>query len=237
MIKPEAGPNELPSADEQPLEEEWRERLRAVRSVTERRTLAGMARELGNLSGDAARAALEASAALAGVSLRASMEFLRAAPEAARVLKTEELRAWGEMGRRVTLADVETGVSFFAAGVAELREVPAVVRPLVFHVATRQMTLSTSIALETFRLAPEIARAVANADTLRSVYEVAIEVARRSARHSADFLQATPPVAARLRDYSTNGTDGTDDAPPLMQAALRLAEAFAVRAGGLAADV
>ncbi|MDQ3651349.1 MAG: VWA domain-containing protein [Acidobacteriota bacterium] len=218
----------------QPLQAALRERLHAVRSVTERRTLAGMARELGNLSGDAARAALEVSAALAGVSLRASMEFLRAAPEAARVLKTEELRAWGEMGRRVTLADVETGVSFFAAGVAELREVPAVVRPLVFHVATRQMTLSTSIALETFRLAPEIARAVADADMLRSVYEVAIEVARRSARHSADFLQATPPIAARLRDYSTNGTD---DAPPLMQAALRLAEAFAVRAGGLAADV
>jgi len=236
-MEPEAGPDELPSADEQPLEEEWRERLRAVRSVTERRTLAGMARELGKLPGDAARAALEASAALAGVSLRASMEFLRAAPEAARVLKTEELRAWGEMGRRVTLADVETGVSFFAAGVAELREVPAVVRPLVFHVATRQMTLSTSIALETFRRAPEIARAVVDADALRSVYEVAIEVARRSASHSADFLQATPPIASRLREYSANGTDGTDDAPPLMHAALRLAEAFAVRAGGLAADV
>ena len=101
-------------ADARPLEEA----LRAARSATERRTLAGLARGLRQLPGESARAAMEASAGVAGVSLRASIEFLRAVPEATRVLEAEELRAWGEIGRRLTMADVETGVSFFAAGVA-----------------------------------------------------------------------------------------------------------------------
>src|ERR671917_2718722 len=85
---------------EGPLEKAFRERLRSVKSVTERRTLGGLARELGKLPVEMARAALEVSASVAGVSLRASVEFLRAVPEAARMLETEELRAWGELGRR-----------------------------------------------------------------------------------------------------------------------------------------
>ena len=55
----------------------FRERLRSIASVTERRTLGGLARELGKLPVEVARAALETSAALAGVSLRASVEFFR----------------------------------------------------------------------------------------------------------------------------------------------------------------
>ena len=56
-----------------PLESEFEARLRSVKSVTERRTIAGLARELGGLPIDAARATLETSAAIAGVSLRASI--------------------------------------------------------------------------------------------------------------------------------------------------------------------
>src|SRR5919206_1564377 len=121
------------AATDAPLEKAFRERLRSVKSVTERRTLAGLARELGKLPVDVARAALETSAAIAGVSLRASVEFLRAMPEAARVLEAEELRAWGEMGRRLAMADTETAVSFFAAGVEEFGRIPQAARPLVFQ--------------------------------------------------------------------------------------------------------
>src|SRR5256885_3222284 len=102
--------------DERPVEQEFRERLRAVKSVTERRTLAGLARELGKLPVDVARVALETSAIIAGVSLRASMEFLRAVPQAARILEVAELRAWGEVGRLLAMGEVDTGVTFFAAG-------------------------------------------------------------------------------------------------------------------------
>src|ERR1043165_7099618 len=101
---------------DEPLEKALRERLRSVRSARERRTIAGLAREIGKLPADVARAALEVSAALASVSLRSGVDFLRVVPEAARVLDAEELRAWGEVGRRLVMADVETGSAFFTAG-------------------------------------------------------------------------------------------------------------------------
>src|ERR1043166_4540563 len=102
--------------DVEPLEKTLRERLRSVRSAGERRTIAGLAREIGKLPTDVARAALEVAAALASVSLRAGVDCLRVGPEAGRVLDAEELRAWGEVGRRLVMADVETGSAFFTAG-------------------------------------------------------------------------------------------------------------------------
>src|SRR5918997_411434 len=109
--------NQFEDEETTELEGEFRERLRSIKSVTQRRTLSGLARELGRLPVDTARAALEMSASIAGVSLRASIEFLRAVPEAARVFEEAELKAWGEMGRRLAMADVESAVSFFSAGV------------------------------------------------------------------------------------------------------------------------
>jgi nitric oxide reductase NorD protein len=205
------------------------ERLRSVRSVTERRTLAGLARELGRMPVDAARVALETSAVIAGVSLRASMEFLRAAPEAALVLETEELRAWGELGRRLAMGDAETAISFFAAGVEPLGSVPREARPLIFQVCTRQMTLSSSVAVETFRRAPLLAEVIPDAGLLRSVFEITAEISRRSAKHSADFLTTTPRVIACLSEVER-------DDLRVARAALSLASAFAARAGGIAAD-
>jgi len=184
-----------------PLEKTLRERLRSVRSPAERRTIAGLAREIGKLPAEVARAALEVSAGLAGVSLRAGVDFLRVVPDAARVLDAEELRAWGDLGRRLTMADAETGAAFFAAGADALAEVPRGARLLLFQLCGRQLTLSTSVALETFRRAPEVARAVADDELLGQVFEVALEVARRSAKHSADFIDATPRVAAALDAY------------------------------------
>ena len=94
-----------------PLGRELRERLRSVRDAGERRTIAGLAREVGKLPVDVARAALEVGAGLAALSLRAGVEFLKEVPEAARVLDAEELRAWGELGRRLLMADAETGAA------------------------------------------------------------------------------------------------------------------------------
>ena len=217
------------SEDAPPFEREFRERLRSVKSVTERRTIGALARELGRLPGDFARAALETSAALAGVSLRASIEFLRAAPVAARVLDAEELRAWGEMGRRLAMGDAEIASSFFNQGVEDLELVPAPARAPLFQVCARQMTLSSAVATETFRRAPLLARTIGDAQLLRSVFEVASEISRRSAKHSADFLEATPRVAACLREFG-------EDEPQVALAAVTLAAAFAARAGGIAAD-
>ena len=217
-----------------PLEDVLGEHLGAVRSVSERRTIAGLVREIGKLPADRARAALEVSAGLASLSLRVGLEFLRAAVGAAQVLEAAELREWGEMGRRLAMADAETGANFFQAGVAELLEVPAGARPLLFQVCARQLPLSTSIATETFRSAPELARAAGDESLLSAAYEVALEIARRSARHSADFLNASVAAFAHLEEFAAREEAG--DKHRVARAALRLAGVFAERAGGVASD-
>src|SRR6266480_2896105 len=158
---------------ERPFENEIDERLRSVSSPTERRTIANLLREISKLPLEHTRAALETSAAIAGVSLRASIEFLRAVPGAAPVLEPAELRAWGELGRRLTMAEVEDGVSFFVAGLIEFDEGPPAARPFVFQVCSRQMTLSAKTAAETCRNAPALAKQVGQPELLRSIYEIA----------------------------------------------------------------
>src|SRR5207245_7477286 len=113
----------------EPLDEQIDEQLKAVKSPAERRTIAGLLRGISKLPLEHTRAALETSAAIAAVSLRASIEFLRAVPVAARVLEAPELRAWGELGRRLTIAEVEGGVGFFVAGLSEFDQVPQSARP------------------------------------------------------------------------------------------------------------
>jgi hypothetical protein len=233
----------------EPLERALRERLRSVRDAGERRTIAGLLREAGKLPVDVARAALEVGAGLAALSLRAGVEFLRAVPEAARVLDAEELRAWGEMGRRLSMADAETGAAFITSGAGGLASVPRGARLLLLQVCARQLSLSTSFALETYRQAPEVARAVGDAELLRRVFEVALEVARRSARHSSDFLAGTPAAAARLSAFRDDEHEGAaveneDEGGAVgnvggrvWEAALALAESFAQRVGGIAADM
>jgi nitric oxide reductase NorD protein len=220
------------------LGEEIDERLRSVKNPLERRTLAGLLREISHLPLEHTRAALETSAAIAGVSLRASIEFLRAVPGAAQVLEAAELRAWGEVGRRLAMAEVEDGVSFFVAGMADFDHVPPATRPFVFQVCSRQMTLSARTAAETFRNAPVLAKQVTQPELLRSIYEIAAEISRRSAKHSSDFLNAAPVVIAGLLKLEANGphddAGGTD--LTTTRAAIDLTSAFAARAGGIAAD-
>ncbi len=230
-----------------PFEAEIEERLRLVKSPAERRTLAGLLREIAGLPIEYTRAALETSATIAAVSLRASIEFLRTAPSVARVLEPAELRAWGEIGRRLTMSEVENGVSFFTAGSEEFANVPAAARPFVFQVCARQMILSAPTAAETFRGAPSLAANVKDGASLRSIYEVAAEISRRSAKHSADFLKATPAVMDRLGTFrgglpAANPGIKAGNSPhlngesQLTSAAINLASAFAERAGGIAAD-
>ena len=68
------------------LAAELNERLQSVENPTERRTVAGLMRQISHLPLEHTRAAVETSAGIAAVSLRASIEFLRAAPDVARVL-------------------------------------------------------------------------------------------------------------------------------------------------------
>ena len=193
----------------------------------ERHSFLKLTRELASLPLDKSAAALETSAAIAGISLRAGIEFLRAAPAAAEVLAAAELRSWGELGRRLTLGDVESAITFFAEGVFHLKDIPANVHPLLFQLCSRQVTLSPQIAIDTFRNLPALAGTISDPNLLASVVEVASEISRRSAKHSAEFLNQTPEVLKRLQRIKD---------PAVTKQGIELAAEFAARAGGIAAD-
>ncbi|HEV7475836.1 MAG TPA: VWA domain-containing protein [Pyrinomonadaceae bacterium] len=209
------------------IESEFDEHLRSAKSDSERRSILELTRELARLPRDKTSAALETGAAIAGVSLRAGIEFLRAAPAAAEVLQPAELRAWGELGRRLAMGDVETAITFFAEGVSGLRGLPENVHPLIFQLCSRQITLSSPIAIETLRNVATLAKSLGDDELLIPVLEVAAEIARRSAKHSAEFLAQTPEVVKRLKRIRN---------PEVTKKGIALAAEFAARAGGIAAD-
>jgi len=170
---------------------------------------------------------IETTTAIAGISLRAALEFLRAAPAAAQVLEPAELRSWGEMGRRLAMSDYESAASFFAEGVQPLRDVPGELLPGMFGLCTRQMVLSTSVARETLQSLPAIISQIDDVNTSRAILDIANEIARRSAKHSTEFINISVEVSRALRGFKS---------AEVIEAALALAASFAARAGGIAAD-
>ncbi|HEX5888833.1 MAG TPA: VWA domain-containing protein [Pyrinomonadaceae bacterium] len=193
----------------------------------ERQSFLELTRSIAGLPLDQAAAILESSASIAPISLRAGIEFLRAAPAAAHVLQPAELRAWGDMGRRLAMSDYETAISFFVAGVEELQTVPPDLLPAIFTLCTRQMTLSTTIGRETLNSAPQLITAIGDTGVVVAVLDVATEIARRSAKHSAEFLRASAHVTEVLKSFADE---------EVTSGALALAGSFAARAGGIAAD-
>ena len=193
---------------------------------SERQSFLKLTRNIATLPLEQSTAALETGAAIATISVRSGIEFLRVVPEATKILDSEELRAWGELGRRLAMNDVETAISFFTAGVAELQTLAPETRASLFQLCSRQLGLSTPIAVETFRTAPALANSFSDPSLLTAVFEVASDIARRSARHSADFLNQTPEVVKRLEAFE----------PDVLQRAIEMAAGFASRAGGIAAD-
>ncbi|HEX3280885.1 MAG TPA: VWA domain-containing protein [Pyrinomonadaceae bacterium] len=194
---------------------------------SERQSFLKLTRDIATLPLEQSAAALETGAAIAAISLRAGSEFLREVPQAAGVLTATELHEWGELGRRLALSDVETAVSFFTAGVVQLQPLSSAARAALFQLCSRQLGLSILIALETFRSAPALANKISDPQLLTAVLEVASDIARRSARHSADFLNKTPEVVKQLETFGD---------PDLLPRAIEMAASFASRAGGIAAD-
>jgi nitric oxide reductase NorD protein len=196
----------------------------------EKPTLTGLARRLGRMPADKKRAALEMSAAIAGVSLKASREFVAAVPKAAKLLSADDLRNWGELGRRLAMGNAETGAAFFAEGANSIRAVPPEARHFVFQICTRQLVLSSSIAVETFRSMQRLSADINDDGLLADTLRLAADIAQRSAKHSSDLLAHSPAVAASLKTFG-------DDKPRVADAAMRLASDFAERTGGMTAEL
>lgn len=199
-------------------------------SENEKETFTGLAKKLSRLSSEQKRAALEMSAALAGVSLRVSREFVEAVPKAAKILSADDLRSWAEMGRRLAMGNADQGAKFFSDGVRDLRNVPENSRSLVFQICTRQLVLSSSIALETFELVPRLAKEIKDDALFSDILKLASEIANRSAKHSADFLNKTPQVAESLKRFG-------EEKREVSKSVVALAGNFANRTGGMTADL
>ena len=127
------------------------------------------------------------------------------------------------------MSDTENAVGFFRAGVSELAPLSDQVRAALWKICLRQMTLSSSIAVDTLHRAPELAAAVKDPAQLQKVFEVASDIAHRSAKHSAEFLRVTPSVFTALARFEGSPM-------PVADLALKLAGAFSARAGGIATD-
>ena len=120
--------------------------------------------------------------------------------------------------------------SFLSDGANELKKIPEKARPLIFQICTRQLVLSSSIALETFNLIPTLAKEINDDKLFTDILRLASEIANRSAKHSADFLQKTPQVAAALKGFG-------DDKSKVAKSVVALASHFANRTGGMTADL
>lgn len=197
---------------------------------TEKHSFGDLARRLNALPTEKKRAALETSASIAGVSLRVSRDFVEAVPAAAQLLSAEDLKNWGELGRRLAMASADVGSAYFASGTAELADVPEECRPLLFRICTKQLVLSTSTAVDTFKLVPQLARLTNGSDELTKFLELALEVADRSAKHSADYLANSIAVAAAFERFE-------NDREFVANAWFSLGGAFAARTGGMTAEL
>jgi hypothetical protein len=193
----------------------------------ERKSFIELTRKLASLPLDQAAAALETSAAIASISLRAAVEFLRAAPLAAHVFKPADLKLWGELGRRLAMGDYDAAASFFAEGVARYEGVPRALHEPILELCVRQMTLSTAVGKETFATTPDIVTEINDEPFFIEILSIATEIARRSAKHSSDFLKSSADVSTALNAVGDQ---------VVTEKALDLAGAFASRAGGIAAD-
>ncbi len=92
------------------------------------------------------------------------------------------------------------------------------------------MVLSLSYARDTFALLPALADEVADDKLLADILFLASEIAQRSAKHSAEFLQNTPAVARLFSKFGDEKTIVADSV-------LTLATQFADRTGGLTSDL
>lgn len=201
-------------------------------------TLTGLAAKLGRLPAEKRRVAIEMSAALAGVSLRVSRDFVEAVPRAAKILSSDDLRLWAELGRRLAMGNVETGSSFFNEMAVSMESVPEIARSYALQICTRQLVLSSSTALASFNTIPKLAAEIADDKLLVDMLKLAAEIASRSAKHSSDFLKHTPLVAAAIKAVGESQMSSeTESGEQVAESVLTLGSQFANRTGGMTADL
>jgi hypothetical protein len=201
-----------------------------------RSTIESLAMKMGLMPSDRAWMTIDIGSSLASVSLKVTVDFFKAAPDVAYYLENDDLRAWAELGRRIALNQAEEASEFFRSSAQTLRALPAPLRRLLMSLCAKQMVLSPVAALATFNAAPRTVASLGEEQAAVKLFNIAVEVAHRSVKHSTEVLAAAPQALAALRRLEAAvGEEGKAAESPTASV-LNLAESFAHRTGATAAE-
>ncbi len=192
-------------------------------------TVSDLAPKLARIPSERLIFILSIGAGLAGMSLKTAKEFLTVAPEVGRLLNTFELKTWGEAGKRLASTNIDAAHDFFVASPETLAALPQSYRLRALTLCSRQASLSTKVAVDCFKIMPQVVGSMGDTPTLQRVFTIANEVARHSVKHSYDLLRQAPRVTAHLATFDT--PDGA-----MTNRVLELTSAFVHRSGGTAAE-
>jgi nitric oxide reductase NorD protein len=188
-------------------------------------TIEAISRRIGLLPKERARIAVEMGIALATSSLRAALEFLRAAEPCARLLEADDMKFWGEIGKRLAHTNPDAAADFFQSSQKTFSSINQNLRPTLLRLTGRQAMLSSSTALECFKSAPEIINSLGTETRALQILNISIELARHSVKQSYEFFLSAPKTIACLNEFHG-----------IIDRALQLTSRFAAKAGGTAAD-
>ena len=194
------------------------------------RKVEGIARKVGLTPGDRGWVTLDVGATLFSLSPKLVVDFFKAVREIDPQLENGDLRAWAELGRRIAQHSPDEAAEFFHDSASILKALSPPLRTQLIALASRQIVLSPAAALATFRQAPQWVRSLGEEASAVRILTIAVEVAHRSVKHSAEVLAAAPLALAALHQLEGEARDEA------IEATLSLAEHFAQRTGATAAE-
>src|SRR5262244_1579893 len=210
-----------------------------LRGLT-RNTVEALAMKMGLKPNERGWVTVDIGASLVSVSPKVAMDFFKSVQEVSHLVDNGDLRAWAEMGRKIALNSAEEAGDFFRFSNEVLAALPEVLRSLLIALCSKQIVLSPTAALATFRNAPRMVASLGEERSASRLFKIAVEVAHRSVKHSTEVLTAAPQALKALRSFDSGGatataTESSQGESP-MDAVLDLAESFAQRTGATAAE-
>ncbi len=200
-----------------------------LRGLT-KNTVEALAIKMGLKPSDRGWVTVDVGASLMSVSPKVAMDFFKSVPDVAKLLENGDLRAWAELGRRIALNSADEASEFYKHSMVILEALPSRLRTLLITLCSKQIVLSPAAALTTFRNAPRMSESLGDERSAARLFNIAVEVAHRSVKHSTEVLNAAPQALAVLRNFDSNHPDSP------LEAVLNLAESFAQRTGATAAE-
>jgi nitric oxide reductase NorD protein len=197
-----------------------------------RNTVESLAMKMGMKPNERGWVTVDIGASLVGISPKVAMDFFKSVPDVAKLLENGDLRAWAELGRRIAVNSAEEASDFYRYSIDTLGVLPARLRSLLIALCSKQIVLSPTAALQTFRGAPQNASSMGDEVSAARMFSIAVEVAHRSVKHSTEVLVAAPRALAALRNFEV--IPPSSESP--LNATLDLAESFAQRTGATAAE-